>query len=86
MIEIFVLTMGVCEFENCQPVAFYESERECNMTPIFGESNAATCLAFLPCETEDSNNCYWDALEMGNGVGRSFLNMNGKLYTFQPLI
>jgi len=22
-----------------------------------------------PCQTEDSNNCYWDAQTMGNGQG-----------------
>src|SRR5688572_17396268 len=27
---------------------------------------------FLPCQHEDSVNCYWDADTMGNGTGRSF--------------
>lgn len=29
------------------------------------------------CATEDSDNCYWDALSMGNGVGQSFTVLNG---------
>lgn len=26
-----------------------------------------------PCAMEDSDNCYWDAATMGNGIGRSFI-------------
>lgn len=28
-----------------------------------------------PCEYEDTSNCYWDAQNMGNGVGTSFYNI-----------
>lgn len=30
-----------------------------------------------PCQTEDSDNCYWDADTMGNGTGKSFTVING---------
>jgi ABC-type glycerol-3-phosphate transport system permease component len=30
-----------------------------------------------PCAMEDSDNCYWDADEMGNGQGRSFITVEG---------
>jgi hypothetical protein len=30
-----------------------------------------------PCPTEDSDNCYWDALAMGNGRGDSFVVEGG---------
>lgn len=32
------------------------------------------------CEQEDSQNCYWDASTMGNGTGRSFVNLNGTYF------
>ena len=37
-------------------------------------------LFFLPCETEDSDNCVWDARHRGNGTGQSFYNLNGNIY------
>lgn len=30
-----------------------------------------------PCETEDSNNCYWDADTMGNGEGHDSIVVEG---------
>ena len=30
-----------------------------------------------PCPVEDADNCYWDATTMGNGLGRSFITVNG---------
>ena len=27
----------------------------------------------VPCATEDSLNCYWDAETMGNGIGNSYV-------------
>jgi hypothetical protein len=29
------------------------------------------------CQTEDSDDCYWDAATMGNGEGRSFIVESG---------
>ena len=41
--------------------------------------------AFLPpCATEDSENCYWDALERGYGQGTSFVSYKGKWYYMDP--
>lgn len=37
-----------------------------------------------PCPTEDSANCYWDATERGNGLGRSFIDRQGTLYIVAP--
>lgn len=34
----------------------------------------------VPCESEDSFNCYWDATLRGNKVGQSFVNINGVMY------
>lgn len=34
------------------------------------------------CATEDSEACYWDASEMGNGNGRDFIRWGG--VTFYP--
>lgn len=33
----------------------------------------------VPCETEDSEECYWDAATHGNGEGRPFVNINGRV-------
>lgn len=33
-----------------------------------------------PCVTEDSTDCYWDADVMGNGYGRSFVDIGGTAY------
>jgi len=30
-----------------------------------------------PCQSEDSNNCAWDAQSQGNKVGTSFVNVGG---------
>ena len=32
------------------------------------------------CETEDSSNCVWIADIQGNGLGKSFLDINGTAY------
>lgn len=32
------------------------------------------------CEYEDSTNCIWNAQEQGNGVGESFIDINGSAY------
>lgn len=31
------------------------------------------------CESEDSDNCAWDAQRMGNGIGRSFYVIDGNV-------
>jgi hypothetical protein len=31
------------------------------------------------CQTEDSDNCYWDAQTMGNGQGHSFYVIAGNV-------
>lgn len=33
--------------------------------------------AASPCRQEDSRNCWWNARVRGNGLGTSFLNLNG---------
>ena len=42
---------------------------------------ASTVPADLPlCATEDSINCRWDSQLQGNGVGSSFIDVNGVTY------
>lgn len=41
-------------------------------------------IRLVPCAREDSQNCYWDAARMGNGLGRSFVNLGGVLYYAAP--
>jgi hypothetical protein len=41
----------------------------------------ALIIAALPaCQSEDSSNCYYDASANGNGVGSSFVDINGTAY------
>lgn len=40
-------------------------------------------IILVPCPTEDSANCYWDASVRGNTLGRSFVNIDGVRY-FKP--
>lgn len=37
-------------------------------------------LVLVPCEEEDSRECYWFADERGNGDGVSFVDINGVAY------
>lgn len=32
------------------------------------------------CEYEDSTNCIWNAQEQGNGIGESFVNIEGEVF------
>jgi hypothetical protein len=34
--------------------------------------DAPQSSSLIPCATEDSDNCWWDAQNMGNGTGTSF--------------
>lgn len=36
------------------------------------------------CKQEDSRNCKWRADRHGNGTGRSFVNLNGRVYYWHP--
>lgn len=37
-----------------------------------------------PCAEEDSDNCYWSASERSNGLGLSFVTINGNTYYLAP--
>lgn len=37
-------------------------------------------ITLIPCPTEDSDNCYWDADIQGNGEGTSFVTLDGVTY------
>jgi len=37
-------------------------------------------IVLPPCAQEDSLNCYWDASKRGNGLGKSFININGTYF------
>lgn len=41
-------------------------------------------LVYQPCEYEDSNGCYWDAGQSGNGVGRSFTALKDGTVIYWP--
>ena len=37
-----------------------------------------------PCLTEDDANCYWNATRIGDGLGQSYINADGTIYTWEP--
>lgn len=41
-------------------------------------------LVYQPCEYEDSNGCYWDAGQSGNGVGHSFTALKDGTVIYWP--
>lgn len=48
---------------------------------LAGTAGAAIAEGALPaCEMEDSDNCYWDASERGNGQGKDFKTLDGVTY------
>lgn len=46
---------------------------------ILATFSLAGCVVLPPCAEEDSQNCYWDASERGNGIGRDFIDINGQV-------
>jgi hypothetical protein len=38
-----------------------------------------------PCAYEDSADCYWNAQERGNGIGQSFVDIDGIAFTWVSL-
>lgn len=43
-------------------------------------------MVLEPCEYEDSMNCYWNAQEQGNGVGTSFIDIDGTAYYPEAMV
>jgi hypothetical protein len=54
--------------------------------PIVVPDHSVTSVSLIaealdtPCAQEDSDNCYWDAEEQGNGEGTSFVAIDGNVY------
>lgn len=66
------MPLGVpsCEIDHASlPAIFYHEGQE---------------ITLPACQQEDGYNCYWDAGVNGNGLGRSFYDVQGVSYTFQP--
>lgn len=51
-----------------------------NLFPVTATGGVSQSIA--ACATEDSTNCYWDATTHGNGLGQSFLDIDGTAYYF----
>ena len=51
-----------------------------NTSCIWAMPNAGGTLQLKACAEEDSQNCYWDATQRGNGQGRSFINIRGHIF------
>ena len=46
-----------------------------NLMADKAESSQVGTTVILPCATEDSTGCYWDAHTRGNGIGRDVLSI-----------
>lgn len=46
---------------------------------VFVEMNDGSAWMLRPCRSEDARTCYWDARRFGNGVGRSFVVLRGRV-------
>jgi hypothetical protein len=60
----------------CQGVPTWDQERQADEDLI----NSMPDITLVPCPEEDSRNCYWDATRQGNGIGTSFVNIDGTYY------
>lgn len=40
----------------------------------------------VACEFEDSTNCVWNAQEQGNGIGESFVNIEGEIFYIETTL
>lgn len=54
-----------------------------------GDSMAEACdwaheIRRTPCEYEDDTDCFWNAATRGNGLGDSFMRVNGKHFYLPP--
>lgn len=46
---------------------------------LFVELNNGAAYRLNPCRVEDGRQCYWDADNRGNGIGRSFVSVGGRV-------
>lgn len=46
---------------------------------LYVELNNGAAFRLNPCRVEDGRQCYWDAGDMGNGAGSSFVRVSGRL-------
>lgn len=60
----------------CQGVPTWDQERQADEDLI----NSMPFITLVPCPEEDSRNCYWYADKQGNGIGTSFVNVDGIYY------
>lgn len=64
---------------SASPVGF-TAVRYVSATRVHVRFNTGSLWSVPTCQHEDSSNCYWDAQRRGNGLGRSWVHLNGKVY------
>lgn len=64
---------------SASPVKFV-SVKYVSSTRVHVRFNTGSKWSVPTCKYEDSSNCYWDAQRRGNGQGRSWVHLNGKVY------
>ena len=55
----------------------YKGKRQ--PTRLYVEFRDGSAWHFTPCKEEDSRNCFWWAPKRGNGKGKSFVDLRGKV-------
>lgn len=49
-------------------------------------TDCPSVVVLPPCAYEDSDDCHWHAQTRGNGMGQSFVNVNGTIYKWDGII
>lgn len=65
-----IVALASTPLEECTPT----STSVCSGPPSEHDTNGADYDSLPPCVTEDSDACYWDASEHGNGAGHDVVN------------
>jgi hypothetical protein len=53
---------------------------EVDMATQFHVTHEGRAVTLSACPTEDSDNCFWDGMQHGNGRGQSFYTLDGVTY------
>jgi len=82
-VAVGLLTMGACLPDPAPVDAPSQApaiEAPSQEAPAIDAPVSGPTYTLPPCASEDSDNCYWDASERGNGQGTDFVALNGMVY------
>lgn len=82
VIEYVEVEVPVVEYVEVETIVEVEVDKVGSVAEVGSDSGSDSYITALttPCATEDSDNCYWNASLNGNGLGSSFVVVNGEYY------